>query len=414
MGRSLHKLSDVRVKAERSPGRHSDGGGLYLNVSSGGAKSWLFMWTPKGGKRREMGLGGYPAVSLAKARTRAGDCRQLIADGKDPIAERDRDEAPTFEAAAEAYVKSHQSEFGNEKHLYQWRMSLSVQRDPETGKLLETGYCLTLRGKPVDKIETEHVLEVLKPIWQVIPETASRLRGRIERILDAERALGHRTGENPARWRGHLDELLTKRTKLNRGHHPAMPFADVPAFMIELREREAVAARALEFTILTASRSGEALGGRFDEVAADGKLWTVPAERMKMGKEHQVPLCDRARAIIAEMRAVATGPLIFPSADPDRPLSNMAMLMLLRRMGRKGLTVHGFRSSFRDWCGDATSFPREIAEHALAHKVGDETEQAYRRATALAKRRKLMDAWGRYCATEPKSNNVVPFRGKSA
>jgi integrase len=279
---------------------------------------------------------------------------------------------------------------------------------------LETGYCLTLRGKPVDKIETEHVLEVLKPIWQTIPETAARLRSRIERILDAERALGHRAGENPARWRGHLDELLNKRTKLTRGHHPAMPFADVPAFMTELREREALAARALEFTILTASRSGEALGGRFDEVAKDGKLWTVPAERMKMGKEHEVPLCDRAREIVEEMRATATGPYIFPSTDPKKPLSNMAMLMLLRRMGHDGLTVHGFRSSFRDWCGDATSFPREIAEHALAHQVGDYTEQAYRLATALAKRRKLMDAWGRYCTAPGKKNNVVPFERGSA
>lgn len=397
------------MKAEKATGRHSDGGGLYLNISSNGTKSWLFMWTPKGGKRREMGLGGYPAVSLGKARTRAAECRTMIADGKDPIVERDRDSAPTFEKAAENYVAAHQSEFGNAKHLYQWQMSLSVQRDTKTNELLETGYCLTLRGKPVDKIDTEHVLEVLKPIWKKIPETAARLRGRIERILDAERALGHRTGENPARWRGHLDELLNKRVKLPNGHHPAMPFRDVPAFVAELRERTAVAARALEFTILTASRSGEALGSRFDEVATDGKLWTVPKERMKMGKEHEVPLCDRAREIVDEMRTTATGPYIFPSADPQKPLSNMAMLMLLRRMGHDGLTVHGFRSSFRDWCGDATSFPREIAEHALAHQVGDDTEQAYRRATALAKRRKLMGAWGRYCTAAGKKGSVVAF-----
>lgn len=408
MGRAIHKLSDVRVKAEKAAGRHSDGGGLYLNISSNGTRSWLFMWTPKGGKRREMGLGGYPAVSLGKARARAAECRTQIADGKDPIAERDRDMAPVFEKAAEAYVAAHMSEFGNEKHLYQWQMSLSVQRDTKTGELLKTGYCLTLRAKPVDKIETEHVLEALKPIWNTIPETASRLRGRIERILDAERALGHRTGENPARWRGHLDELLTKRTKLKRGHHPAMPFSEVPTFMAELRKRDATAARALEFTILTASRSGEALGSRFDELASDGKLWTVPAERMKMNKEHEIPLCDRARAIVEDMRASATGPYIFPSTDPKRPLSNMAMLMLLRRMGYEQLTVHGFRSSFRDWCGDATSFPREIAEHSLAHKVGDDTEQAYRRATALAKRRRLMDAWGRYCSIK-RNDNVLPF-----
>jgi integrase len=413
MARAIHKLSDVKVKTPSlKAGRHSDGGGLYLSVATAGTKSWVFMWTPPGAKKRkEMGLGSYPTVSLQKARARAVGCREAVADGKDPIAERDRKQAPTFGQAAEAYFKAHQSAFRNSKHLYQWQMTLSIQREPKSGEYVETGYCRTLRPILVDKVTTEDVLTVLKPIWEAIPETASRLRARIERVLDAERALGHRQGENPARWRGHLDSLLGKRKKLYRGHHAAMPFADVPAFMAELREREAMAARALEFTILAAARSGESLGARWAEFDFDKKIWHVPADRMKSGRSHDVPLTDRQLEILADLRAAPVSDYVFPSTDRTKPLSSMAMLMLLRRMGRDKLTAHGFRSSFRDWAGDNTSFSREVAEAALAHKVGDGVEQAYRRGTALEKRRKLMEAWDCYCqsAKVPARGNVVPL-----
>jgi len=253
------------------------------------------------------------------------------------------------------------------------------------------------------------VLGVLAPIWQTKQETASRVRGRIERVLDAAKAKGLRSGENPARWRGHLDHLLSKRRKLARGHHPAMPYPDVPAFMAALGERDAVAALALRFTILTAARSGEVLGARWSEIDRTTKTWVVPAERMKAGREHRVPLTDRACEILDALQAVRSGDYVFPGQPQGRPLSSMAMEMLLRRMKVESATVHGFRSSFRDWAGEATAFPREIAESALAHTVGDATERAYRRGDALEKRRLLMDAWARFVGAE--QGEVIVLRG---
>jgi integrase len=256
---------------------------------------------------------------------------------------------------------------------------------------------------------------VLKPIWLTKSETASRLRGRIETVLDAARAKGHIPPgtANPARWRGHLDKLLARRQKLTRGHHPAMPFTEVPAFVEKLRERPAIAARALEFVILTAARSGEALGARWSEIDFESKVWTVPALRMKRGIEHRVPLVPRAIQIIEEAKKLARGDLVFPAFRADKPLSDMALTMLLRRMKVEGASVHGFRSSLRDWAGELTSFPREVAEAALAHAVGDETEQAYRRGDALAKRRKLMEAWANYCDKGPGANVIKPKFGKT-
>lgn len=258
-----------------------------------------------------------------------------------------------------------------------------------------TTYAAPLRSKPLDQIGTDDVLAVLTPIWTTKSETASRLRGRIERVLDAARAKGLRTGENPARWRGHLDHLLPKRRKLTRGHHAAMPYDQVPAFVARLREGRGVAARAPEFTILCASRSGEVLGARWDEVDLKAKLWTVPGPRMKGGREHRVPLTERALAILAEVEPLRNGDYVFPGQRRGRPLSNMSMEMCLRRM-KVDETVHGFRSSFRDWAGEETAVPREVAEVALSHAVGDATELAYRRADALAKRRKLMEAWAAF------------------
>ena len=255
------------------------------------------------------------------------------------------------------------------------------------------------------------MLTVLKPLWQSRPETASRLRGRIEAVLDAARANGFIPDgrANPARWRGHLDKLLSKRARLTRGHHAAMPFGDVPDFVARLRTSQAIAALALEFIILTAARSGEALGARWTEIDMKAKVWTVPRERMKAGIEHRVPLSDRAVDILKTMQAVSRGELVFPSHRSDRPLSGMACPMLLRRMGVVNATVHGFRSAFRDWCGESTTFPREIAEAALAHAVGDAVERAYRRGDALERRRKLMDDWARYCEGG-QSSQVVPLK----
>jgi len=393
MARVLQKLSDVAVKAEKKAGRHSDGGGLYLNVTATGTKSWLFMWVPRGGNRKEMGLGGYPAVTLSKARAKAAECREMVADGLDPIAERDKGPEPTFKECAADYIKAVQSEWSNDKHKAQWEQTLGTP-------------CAKILNKRVSQITTEDVLAVLRPIWAEKAETASRLRGRIERVLNYAKTEGWRTGENPAAWRGNLQNSLAKRKKLQRGHHAALPYAEVPAFMAELRTRPAMAARALEFTILTAARTGEAVGAKWSEIDLAKKVWTVPAERMKAKTEHVVPLSGRCLEIIAELKEAAVGEYVFPA--PRKPLSGMAMLMLLRRMKRDDLTVHGFRSSFRDWCGDETSFPREIAEAALAHKVGNEVEQAYRRSSALEKRRKLMDAWARFCRP---LENVVPIKG---
>ncbi len=398
MARALQKLTDVLVKSSKlKPGRHSDGGGLYLNVTPAGSRSWVFMWA-KNGKRREMGLGPYPEISLSKARTRASECRELVADGKDPIGERDREEAPTFGVAADALIASMEPQFRNDKHIAQWKMTLKVYAKP-------------LRPLPVDQIDTARVLAVLKPIWLSKPETASRLRGRIERVLDAEKAKGHRSSENPARWRGHLDSLLPKRQKLTRGHHAAMSYDAVPEFVAALRDSDAMAARALEFLILTASRSGEALGAKWSEFDMAAKIWTIPKERMKAGREHRVPLSEAAFNIIQRLHNYRISDFVFAGQKKDRPLSGMSMTMLMRRMKFTAFTVHGFRSAFRDWAGDKTTFAREIAEAALAHAVGDATEQAYRRSDALARRRKLMDAWDRYIATKP-ANNVLKFEQK--
>jgi integrase len=396
MARALNKLSDVSVRAAKKPGRHSDGGGLYLFVGPTGAKSWVFVWA-RGGKKREMGLGPYPAVSLAKVRTAAADCRMAVQEGRDPIAEKAKEAEPTFADCVEKFLTSMESSWRNTKHRAQWRMTL-------------TEYCQPLRDKRVSTISTDDVLKALNPIWLAKPETASRLRGRIERVLDFAKAKGWRSGENPALWRGHLKAILPARQKLSRGHHAAMPYADVPAFMARL-DRDAMSARALELAILTVGRSGEVLEARWPEFDLDKAVWTVPPERMKLGIEHRVPLVPRAVAMLRKLHETRENDWVFPGQKRDRPLSNMAMEKLMERMEVGQFTPHGFRSAFRDWAGDETSFAREVAEAALAHKVGDETEQAYRRSDALEKRRKLMQAWADYLAA-PKAGNVVQLRKK--
>lgn len=345
-----------------------------------------------------MGLGAASAVSLADARKKADAARRLLADGVDPLDAKHAAEkpvVPTFGRMAEELVASIAKGLRNKKHIHQWCMTLSIQRDKDSGELLDTGYCLPLRNKLVPDVNTEDVLEILQPIWTEKAETAQRLRGRIERVLDAAKAKGHRTGENPARWRGHLDHLMARRKKLRRGHHPAMPYADVPAFVRKLREREAVAALMMEFTVLCVPRTNEVIGAKWPEIDRKAKVWSVPPERMKADKPHRVPLGPRALEILDIVENLSgQGDWIFPGHKRGRPFSNMAMLTLLQvRMNLPQFTVHGFRSSFRDWVDEQTSFPGEIAEAALAHTVGDETERAYRRGDALEKRRKLMLAW---------------------
>jgi len=402
MARARNKLTARKLATLSEPKRHSDGGSLYLAIDGDGEaarRRWLFLY-PWNGKRREMGLGGFPAVSLADARRLRDEAERLVRDGRDPIASRDlakeeRAAKPTFGAIADALIASKESEWRNEKHRQQWRDSLSVLAAP-------------LRSRLVDEIDTAAVLAVLKPLWQAKPETASRLRGRIEAVLDAAKAANHRSGENPAAWRGHLSHLLPKRQKLSRGHHAAMDYHDVPAFVAKLRACDAIAAMALEFTILTATRSGEVYGARWSEIDMAAKVWAVPAARMKAGREHRIPLSERGMAILERLSKAQTGDFVFPSPRGNRPLSGMAMTNVMIRLKVDVGCVHGFRSAFRDWAGNETSYQREVAEAALAHTVGDKAEQAYRRGDALEKRRDLMGAWAAWC--EPKADNILKFK----
>ena len=399
-------LTALQVKAIKEEGKHPVGEGLYL-VIDGKARRWMFRFQIEG-KRREMGLGSADDLSLADARAKAVALKQSTKSGVDPIeakkaAKSEEAKIPMFGEFADDLIADLQDGFRNEKHRYQWEQTLGVS------------YCGMIRAKRIDEIDTEAVLSVLKPIWMTKQETASRLRGRLEKVLDAAKSKGLRTGENPARWRGHLANLLPRRQKLQRGHQPAMAYDEVPAFVGRLRARDAVAARALEFLILTAARAGEVFGATWGEIDLKAKVWTVPANRMKAGKEHRVPLTSRAIQVLegaARLRETDDAKaFVFPGGRRGRPLSNMAFKQLLVRMGETGFVPHGFRSSFRDWCGECTPFPREVAEAALAHIIGNSVEQAYRRGDALEKRRELMDAWGLFI--EPKAANVVTLKPRT-
>jgi integrase len=387
----------ARAAATTKPGRYGDGDGLWLVVSKTGARKWAyrFSWS---GKVTEMGLGSADVVSLAQARSLRDEARKMLASGRNPIeARREAGRViPTFGALADELLEAKQPEWRNAKHAEQWRWSLQVA-------------CALLRDKAIDAIEVSDVLAVLKPMWLEKPETASRLRQRIEAVLNAAKARGYRSGENPAAWRGHLEHLLPKRQRLTKGHHAAMDYRDVPNFIQRLRSEDYVSARALEFCILTAARSGEVFGARWPEIDFAGKVWAIPKERMKAGRDHRVPLSVRAMELLEQLFKVRTGSVVFPSPRGDRPLSHIAMQKVLSRLCVESATVHGFRSSFRDWAGHETSFPREIAEQALAHRLGDAAELAYKRGDFLEKRRELMEAWARYC--EPKwSENIVAFK----
>lgn len=395
MPRQVNRLSARAVATITECGRHADGGGLYLSISPNGGRRWTFLYRWHG-KPTELGFGSARNVTLARARELARHARANLAEGINPKDVRKQSGGATFGDCADQLTETMRPSWRNAKHAAQWEMTLQK-------------YAAPLRRLPVDKITTDDVLSVLKPLWKHKPETASRFRGRIERVLDAARAQGLRRGENPARWRGHLDQLLPKRQRLTRGHHPAMPYADVPAFIANLRTREGNAALALELAILAAARSGEVLGARWAEIDLQRRVWTVPASRMKAGREHRVPLSPPALKILSVMQDNQTGDYVFPGEKSDRHLSVMSLAMVLRRMEIENVTVHGFRSSFRDWAAECTNFPNEVCEAALAHVIENKAEAAYRRGDLFEKRRKLMEAWASYC-TAPRAAKVVAFR----
>jgi len=422
MGRKAEGLTAAKVKAA-TPGRYGDGNGLYLFVRSAEARFWVFRYT-RAGRMREMGLGragaDEAAVKLADARDEAARLHKLVKAGIDPLDQREVEAAQkaaeaqqaairaiSFRTVSERYLGAHEKSWRNPKHRMQWRNTLDTYAHPYFGDL------------PVGDVSTEHVLAALEPIWRAKPETATRVRGRIESVLDYATAREWRSGENPARWRGHLANLLPARSKVAAvEHHAALPWTEIGDFLPVLRVQTGVAAKALEFAILTAARSGEVLGARWGEIDLATKVWTVPAARMKAHREHRVPLSETALAVLTEMAKLRTADtaeaFVFPGAQPNRPLSIMAMTMTLRRMKRGDLTVHGFRSTFRDWVGEATGTPREVAEAALAHAIADKTEAAYARGDLFTKRVRLMDQWAKFCALPSRKGNVSNIRGATA
>src|SRR6476620_688354 len=406
MAKIISKLSALAVAGAKVPGLYGDGGGLYLQVSANGSKSWLFRFKTCG-RTRYMGLGSLRTISLAKAREAVSKCRELQLQGIDPIAQRDGLRAAarldavktmTFDECLDAYIAAHKAGWRNAKHGMQWVNTLDTYVSPVFGKLA------------VQAVDVALVTQVLEPIWSMKPETASRLRGRIERVLDWAKARGFRAGENPARWRVHLDQLLPARSKVHKvRHHAALPFGELPPFTIALRKRAGVAARALEFAILTAARTGEVIGATWGEIDLATRTLTVPASRMKGHREHRISLSDRAVALLEEIHESRTNAFVF-SRHGGKPLSNMALLMMLRRMVRSDVTAHGFRSSFRTWAAECTGFPREVVDAALAHVIGNKVEAAYQRGDLFDKRRELMAEWGNYCASLDTTGSLVSLK----
>ena len=407
-------LTPFAVKNAK-PGRHADGGGLHLLVKVSGARSWVYRFMLRG-KSRDIGLGpaaGSDAILLSDARDAVAALRLKVKAGIDPLEERKREAAEalaatqaahiagiTFKTVAEAYIAANEDSWRNDKHRQQWRNTLATYVYPVIGDL------------PVAGVGTGQVLNILEPIWKTKAETASRVRGRIETILDAAKARGYREGENPARWRGHIAQILPARSRLTRGHHKAMSYEAIPAFVAQLHSREAVAALALEFAIMTATRTSEVLGATWSEVDLDKAVWTIPAGRMKAGKAHRVPLSPRALEILAAVKPMGEG-WLFPTARGSK-LSSMAMSMLLRRM-KVEATVHGFRSGFRDWSAECTGYAHEVCEMALAHVIGNRAEAAYRRGDLFEKRGRLMADWATYCASDVTGGaKVMPIRGTAA
>ena len=405
------KLSALKVAKATKRGMYGDGAGLWLRVASPGVRSWSFRYQIAR-RVREMGLGPLHSVSLAEARERVARYRKQLLDGIDPMEARDAERAQaklaarrsmTFQQCAEIYIEAHRAGWRSEKHASQWEATLATYAHPIVGDIA------------VQEIDLPIVMQVLEPLWRSKTETASRLRGRIEAVLDWAKVRGYRQGDNPARWRGHLENLLPARAKVRRvQHHRALPYQEMGAFMAELRAQEGVAARALEFVVLTSARTSEVLGARWDEINLTEATWTIPGQRMKGGRQHRVPLSDAALVIVEQARPLAAGDhLIFPGRKRNTPLSGPSMRHVLERMGRKGVTVHGFRSCFNDWASESTSYANEVIEMALAHAVGDKVEAAYRRGDLFEKRRRLMNDWARFCEAPAAGGHVVAMRRAS-
>ena len=409
MARKAKELGALEVGRLDKPGLHFVGAvaGLALQITDSGARSWVLR-VMVGGKRREMGLGGFPDVTLAGAKEAARTARAKIKEGIDPIEDNKakrsalqaaRSASITFSEAAQTYISVMEAEWTNDKHAAQWRNTLSTYAFPVMGNIY------------VRDIEQSHVMRVLEPIWNTKTETATRLRGRIENVLDWARVRGYRTGENPARWRGHLDMVLATPGKIQKvEHHPALPFDDLGAFMALLRQVEGMGARALEFAILTAARSGEVRGATWAEVDLNDASWTIPASRMKAKREHRAALNEEAVTLLNSLPR--TGDLIFPNVK-GTILSDMTLTAVLKRMGRSDITAHGFRSTFRDWCSEKTNYPRDVAEMALAHSIGDKVEAAYRRGDLFEKRRRLMREWGKFSSKAQMAGEVIPLKKRS-
>jgi integrase len=414
MAHALKRLTALKVPRLKKPGLYADGGGLYLQISGTGARSWIFRYRMGGRKTpRDMGLGSLDTVSLSEAREKAVEQRRFIDQGIDPIGARkvarsaralDDAKAMTFKACATAYIDAHKAGWRNAKHADQWTATLKTYAYPKFAKL------------PVAAIDVGLVLKVLEPIWKSKTETASRVRGRIEQILDWAKTRGFRAGDNPARWRGNLQNLLPKRTKVQKvKHHAALPYPEIGAFMQKLREREGVAARALEFLILTTARTSEVTRADWSEIDLKGKVWTVPPDKIKGEKEHRVPLSAPTIALLKRIKKeYEADDFVFPGGKVGKPLSSGGMMSVLKRMGRDDLTVHGFRSTFRDWAAEQTSYPNEVCEMALAHVVGDKTEAAYRRGDLLKKRERLMVDWAAYCGKVLHGAKVIPINRRRA
>lgn len=391
-----NRLTQLQVTRLKEPGQYNDGAGLLLNISPGGSKSWVLRYTFKGRERRT-GLGPFPEVTLSEAREATLNLRRQIRHGLDPVEEKKKARAAataeqaksvTFDWCAEKYIAAHKPSWKNPKHGDQWTNTIATYVSPIMG------------NTAVDRIETGHIMRVLEPIWTTKSETASRVRGRIESILSWAAVRKFRSEDNPARWKGHLDALLPARKKIARvQHHAALPLRDMSAFMNELKQQAGVGALALQFTILTAARSGEVRGMTWDEVNLDDAVWIIPGERMKAGRDHRVPLSTHAKAILTTMEELKLGDtnVVFPGIRDRKPLSDMTLTAVLKRMERTDITVHGFRSTFRDWAAEVTHYPREMAEMALAHTVSDQVEAAYRRGDMFEKRRKMMADWDAFC-----------------
>ncbi len=405
------KLTAIGVEKQTKQGRYCDGGGLYLLVKPDGRKTWVFRWRDRiTGKSRDKGLGRYGKhdVSLAMARVRAGECRNMVWEGKDPIEEAKLELQEkklayamrlTFKDCADRYIAAHRASWKNQKHADQWPSSLNA-------------YASKLMPLPVAKIDTGLVLSCLEPIWQEKTVTATRVRQRIECVLDWATARKYRTGENPARWKGHLNKILPKPTKLNKiVHLSALPYSDVGVFMAKLREKNTLSAKAFELQILTATRPGEVMGAQWSEIDLKAKVWTIPGDRMKAGKPHEIPLSPQATQLLESLPKVSD--FTFPGPSLEKGLTTIGSMRLINEL-HPGITAHAMRSTFRDWAADQTAFPREVCEHALAHQLKDGAEASYFRSTVFPKRVKLMNAWADYCDIETKQDGTVtPIRAKN-